>query len=322
MSKEKSSDGTPHRWWEAYLVRYFFGFIVGSICIFILTESKVDGQKFNIQKLGELLKEGQNWQLVMLCFLGFIYCYFASMPIAVMHFGRFGAWNVERLSRYFWLALVLNLVSCYCVSKGFFIGLGHVFVVSLLVFSLGFIIFWYFKKGGKVVDDVGWKFSALFAVFFSFSMFSISYLFFDLSVWSFVAMPAVWIGFFQYVIVFRIWSAVGRGELYASYKMLTRARNMEGARDVRDTYSHLREHSNAVFIVVVEISVLAFLLKNMPKLDGVQGQSADIFIACVVIWLVPSLFLWSAANRFESEFRKSPEEFLPRIPDTPSTPDN
>ncbi|WP_145964101.1 hypothetical protein [Chromobacterium phragmitis] len=310
MSKEKSSDGTPHRWWEAYLVRYFFGFIVGSICVFIIIENKIDVSSFDIQNLKSILKEGQSWQLVMLCFLGFVYCYFASMPIAVMHFGRFGAWNIERLSRYFWLGLVLNLVNCFCVSKGIFFGLHDSFVMVLLLLSLVLMVFWYVKKDGKVVDGVGYKFSALFAMLFSFVMFSVSYLFSDLSVWSFVVMPALWIGFFQYVIIFRIWSAAGRRELYHSYKMLTRARGMEGARDVRDTYSHLREHSNAVFIVVVEISVLAFLLKNMPRLEKVEGVSGGVFIACVIIWLVPSLFLWSAANRFETEFKRYPAAFL------------
>ena len=91
------------RWWESYLVRYFVGFIIGAVCVAVIS-AHLDIVKL-IRPLLEPVKEGQKpgWTaLVFLsAFAGLGYCYIASTPSTVLHAGRYGSGRIDGEVRYF-----------------------------------------------------------------------------------------------------------------------------------------------------------------------------------------------------------------------------
>jgi hypothetical protein len=92
----------------------------------------------------------------------------------------------------------------------------------------------------------------------------------------------------------------------------------KGAFELRETYTHLREHSNAVFIVVIELCLLALILGilrpysgDLVKLEGARsatGMPLSTAIALVVMWLVPTIFMWARANRLERSLVLGPAQ--------------
>lgn len=131
--------------------------------------------------------------------------------------------------------------------------------------------------------------------------------------WLFSA-PVIWIGLSQYFVLFRLFDQ--QADINKFYRALFHARRQANSKDVRDTYSHLREHSNSIFIVVVELSILAGLLalhasstsraiSNLPSACFYQW----LFIA-TVIWMLPTVFLWGRANEFEKFFSENSAYFL------------
>ena len=62
----------------------------------------------------------------------------------------------------------------------------------------------------------------------------------------------------QYAVLYRLLSDQGLSERF--YAHLFDARRQTNAKDVRDTYTHLREHSNSIFIVLLELCVVAFII--------------------------------------------------------------
>jgi hypothetical protein len=78
------------------------------------------------------------------------------------------------------------------------------------------------------------------------------------------------------------------------YLDLGRARTMEDHRsEYVETYRHLREHSNAYAILVLEL-LLAFVLVNTRT----KAESA----AVVVLWLLPAVYCWFVATLLEVVF--------------------
>lgn len=80
-------------------------------------------------------------------------------------------------------------------------------------------------------------------------------------------------------------------------------------KDFRESYTHLREHSNSIFIVILELSMTALLcgallLQKSPARLGFQSinELAQItlpVIGMLTLWLFPNVFLWSRANHLE-----------------------
>jgi hypothetical protein len=66
----------------------------------------------------------------------------------------------------------------------------------------------------------------------------------------------------------------------------------------------LREHSNSVFIVLLELSLGALLwlmMRGQPDPASRLGAGAIV----MVLWLVPNVYLWGQANRLEAALRES-----------------
>lgn len=111
MSEKSESAGSNNRWWESYLVRYFLGFIVGTICIAVIAQfaGVIPGFVMLMQAIGGEPKPGVTSIVIAVALLGMAYCYIASTPITVLHAGRYSRGAVDRLSRFFWLGWVCAL---------------------------------------------------------------------------------------------------------------------------------------------------------------------------------------------------------------------
>jgi hypothetical protein len=364
VSEKSESPGSNNRWWESYLVRYFLGFIVGTICVAVIAQftGVIPGFVTLMQDAGNPTgsgpRSGVTSIMIAVALLGMAYCYIASTPITVLHAGRYSRGPVERLSRFFWFGWVCALAFLMMVPSAATtmpdIGVyGYWTVSGMAVLA---IIAWAWFRSGKQKSSSGGADSAgsgatgagsqtgsaggragsnpdskyeeidylLVVPFFLAILSAAQAVPLGLGVRPLTAdvrllvlgAPVIWIGIVQYFVLFKI----HRNEKanYAFYKNLFTARQRTGAKDVRDTYSHLREHSNAIFIVAVEISMLALVtgsIRVQPSAHGTSAFSSDIatFWLCALgIWIVPTVFMWSRANAMERYFADHPEEFIPK----------
>ncbi|MCL6262642.1 hypothetical protein [Craterilacuibacter sp. RT1T] len=240
------------RWWESYLVRYLFGSVVGIGCV-LLFLNKSTG--FDLVGLSSALN---GWHVLLVAILGFAFCYFASMPIAVMHYGRFKKSRIEEFVRYFWLGLSFSLVVGFFCGEFIEKNVYLVRVFSLLVSTFIALLFMIRPAGDSefcLVDCLVWSVGSF--------LFSILLITFQYNYA--LMLPAVVVGMLQYCVLFKIW--MEEDGVYTFYRSLSRARGSSGAHDIRDTYSHLREHSNAIFIVIIEISLFVLLFNLIIYLD-------------------------------------------------------
>lgn len=346
MSEEKKSEGgNPQRWWESYLVRYFLGSVVGMICIIVLVvQVDSDISDFLRQAAAPSNEKAVNFVplAVGLILFGLAYCYIASSPITVLHSARMLPNALGRLSRAFWLGWVLNLVlsMSHLLSdvkrleySGHLIGGAIVFIAVITFIAMRDGIF-KAKEYGHVATLAAntFLFAALLtcitelwgntpqqAILLAFS-------------W-----PVIWILLTQYLTLFHLFvhthikwqnstDSKGKfpvypikGRYFDFYRQITKARLTKNSRDIRDSYTHLREHSNSVFVVLIELNILAGLLflhsiqpvwephVNLPTNIPIFWTLALVLLG---IWLVPTMFMWSLANRLELVFSLAPEEFV------------
>lgn len=339
MSQQQPSDDAntneapTTRWWESYAVRYFIGFVVGSICVAILIKDL--GLHDALASFLSKDKDGSDGggSLFLLAVLGLGYCYVASTPISVLHFGRYSYGWLDGHARHFWfgwLWVIFLFAFSGTASLGtdlkiewafFALGLiftailpvspshrGHKFVLGPcgecfkdlpLLLLLAQSVFWgLIIKGGAGIL-IGTLAPTLPET--------------TKMMWLFGG-PVFWIGFSQYFVLFRLFTE--QAEVNAFYTKLFHARRQKNAKDVRDTYTHLREHSNSVFIVVVELAILACLLalhKSNPyglsTALPFESYSQWAFLS-LAIWMLPTVFLWGRANAFEKSFADNPKIFL------------
>lgn len=331
MSEKAESSGSNNRWWESYLVRYFLGFIVGSICVAVIAHAsglmpRVLSLVSGFESDGAYgPKYGATSIIMMVGFLGLAYCYLASTPITVLHAGRYEKGVADRLSRFFWFGWVLVLAVLMVFPRMATYSFCYAGVTYAILFVAAvFLIVWRamrrFSKpeGGECQKSDCLFLVGFFCVIWSFSQgvplwFDVQPRIVDIRLLA-MGTPVIWIGLAQYFVLFRILG--GRENSHEFYGKLFSARRKEGARDVRDTYSHLREHSNAIFIVAVEISMLALMLGGIriqKEANIMQGGPLDgvtFWLSALSIWIVPTIFMWSQANAMEKYFSDSPEKFI------------
>ena len=344
-SKSATAEAPSTRWWESYLVRYFVGFIVGAICI-----AALGAQVGVLQDLTAFLATNTtsgsatpkaDWTAltVAVALLGLGYCYIASTPITVLHVARYGQWWPDAQSRHFWLGWLLVLLASAAFglsslgNSPYLEGLGFAACAGLILLmpvSKSFESWSFLDKNvmvgilrrrlrGRpallvVVQSVAWSlllwcgFGRLVATFAR----DLDDL--TLKMWL-LALPIGWIGLVQYLVLIRL--TVEQAKVEDFYAQLFAARRRSGAKDVRDTYTHMREHSNSVFIVVVELSMLAGLLalaRTVQQRGTGNVLDASTFGVLILIglalWMVPTVFIWSRANALERTFATTPSKFL------------
>lgn len=342
-ASKDAAEPLSSRWWESYLVRYFPGFIVGTLCTFILVsdfpiiETFLSHFLLTESQVKEL-KIKPDWTIVFLCFsmMGVLYTYISSSPITVLHTGRNEKWFIDSHSRHFWfgwLAGFLYYIFEINTSLGGYVALIIACIVIILWMPISrkregytFLRGTQFKRGRVMCSNTDRAVSntlrrrPLLLLFLQsfvwsiliFSLFKVSVNYLELKtrdhgnfVFFYFGIPAIWIGLVQYVVLFRL--LVNYGAVKQFYIKLVSARRHPNSKDIRESYTHLREHSNSVFIIIVELTIFSFLWgikKSFPAIALVKFIPFLIFI-----WCVPTLFLWSRANEMERYFATNPQRF-------------
>lgn len=344
------------RWWEAYLVRYFLGFIVGSLCVGVIAN-----ELGIVNRLAELLTTHlhdqvmvakPDWTAIVLtvAFLGMGYCYLASTPINVLHVGRYNRGPIDSLSRYFWLGWAIALIATV-VSETLglsFLTCAQQAAISLFM-TVGFVLCDYlckhskysyylsqdlrkvplkFHQGAKLDNYdhfISFVYLASMSLTFCFGILflvSLACLFFHLDSshsrfhYFIIGIPVIWIGIIQYAVLYRL---LNEGpKLNQFYSLLFYARRQPGSRDIRDTYTHLREHSNSIFVVLIELCWLSLIMGCVRVYGPISAESSfglnDTWLTgsliALGIWMLPTVFIWSRANAMERFFAESSGVFL------------
>ena len=338
MSNDSKSNATSNtRWWEAYLVRYFSGAIVGAIClliIFLFANYRI-GYADSIKNLLITKYFPISFFVIALIAGGLVYSYIISSPITVIHFARSGSHHyLEKQVRYFWLGWVAALIKFQFLIV---IGIGKsnsefgifAFWMVIFLFSGCYLIFLYFLSKNSVqkiqsnqnnlfksISWAGFLLSIAIVVshIFNFQNRSILIFLFLFSI------PTIFVGLMQYFTLFRVLKT--EEKIHDFYSNLSRARSLENSKDIRETYTHLREHSNATFIVLLELCFTAFVIflieiylppipSTVPKDIPIKdiGVLANAGLLIVAVWIVPNLFMWSRANALEKDFAGHPERY-------------
>jgi hypothetical protein len=340
MSDEKksASNGANTRWWESYLVRYFSGAIVGAICLAVIL-LYADWRLYHGShtKLSELDKSLSATVVVLaLIASGLVYSYIISAPITVIHFGRSGRSPIERHVRYFWFGWVIALVVIQFFSgikSQIFSSRTWVWWVLLLLICLCYLIVSECidsaPKRGKVSRRIRRRIESRRNAFRSLAwggmmLFLLAAADCGLGLQGrpavitlmVFALPTIFVGVMQYVTLWRIFHT--ERAIHRFYRVLSRARTMESSKDIRETYTHLREHSNATFIVVLELCFSAFVIFLIELYAGQSGVSqaagsggsermVSAVLVLVAFWMTPNLFMWSRANQIERDFARRPK---------------
>lgn len=337
-SEKESTEAPNTRWWESYLVRYFLGFIVGMVAIFFLA---LEFQVF--AKTGPWLKTAgfstsEKFELTAflapLALLGLGFCYLVSTPITVLHAGRYRRGFFDSHTRYFWFGWAIALLGSHLLASSLLASreFSMFGLLAALAFGGWLYVTWSRDALAENTDKTGTMdelsyevprslgygvlVSAFFVAVITFGIAAVTFYFSRSTAKSTYLLlvfgaPVLWIGFMQYAVLYRLLSDEGLS--YRFYAHLFDARRQKNAKDVRDTYTHLREHSNSIFIVLIELCVVAFLI-GAARLSNSTSQGHQDFaislLGCVGIWMLPTVFMWSRANAMEKFFAENPAQFL------------
>lgn len=264
-----------------------------------------------------------DWSAIMslVAIMGLGFCYVASTPITVLHAGRYRRGWFDGHSRHFWFAWIL-LSALILV-----IGVQHVGVnpgLEWFAIVASCLLMIANHRSEKKIEDTQPKWALVFFTFIwllffwgligrIFSIFG-GVLSHSAQRWWILSMPAFWILVGQYMVLYRLIHE--KEDFFAFYAKLFKARRMKNAKDVRDTYTHLREHSNSVFIVVIELSLLALFMaaSSTASHKNIKPQSPEnlgsFLLFGLVVWMIPTVFMWARANSLEVEFSKNPSTYL------------
>lgn len=127
-----------------------------------------------------------------------------------------------------------------------------------------------------------------------------------------LAIPAMWMVIAQWACILqlldvpesgliRFWAWISKSNEFQNY-YISLAKNRDTTnkrRELRESYTHLREHSNSVFIVVIELSLLSLLVFVHRSLALDLRDFILLTGAFTFVWLVPNIFLWGRANQLE-----------------------
>lgn len=351
VSQPSSAPATPEetpstRWWESYLVRYFIGFIIGALCIGILAAELNLYDRIKSIIGGNIAEMGWSSLLITFGVLGLGYCYVASTPITVLHYGRASQGWIDAHSRHFWFGWIIALIatrgwdisdSAIYPVRSLLIVLICIISVALLPVKKGFErgalsnVEWVKEFRGRLSEcpqfllilqsviwgGLVWYCAAILTYYFDATEEPAK----NINMWLLGA-PVFWIGIVQYFVLARLITESGEKDVDVFYEKLFRARRHPYAKGVRDTYTHLREHSNSVFIVIVELSILACMLALARSIHACGANSIDlteygqIVLVGLAIWVIPAVFMWSRANRMESKFADDPAAYINDKADT------
>lgn len=255
------------RWWEAYLVRYITGSVVGAVIVYVLLiQIDID--------LIPCWAEVKNSNLLLLASLGFTYCYLASAPIALLHAVRamYGYGQIKKITPN---STLPSLNSCRCCS--FFENIKKTDWPFLLVLTAGTLIA--AVLGGKTHP-----------------------LLFGISALS--GMTLTFLYFMALRLYFKTDEHKEEWQRWYLKLALSRANDSKCRKEYIESYRHLREHGNAFFIVVLELLLGIILFLVAETIHGLTGENKAAMIGVMAIilvyWSMSGAICWFLGNKLES----------------------
>lgn len=299
------------RWWESYLVRYLPGAIFGGFCVAVLAYNiaKILG----VTNLNAKITQNLGWQTLFAgLIIGLFYAYISSSPITLIHYGRFGKSTIETKTRYFWVSWSISLVAIQVLPTKILTNPSLCVITGGLAASALIIFYMAECKTTKTNRPIIIKELALWIIIIISICAAVSSADTKTSTLTrsltALSLPAIWVGFVQYFTLWRVLK--NENEITNEYWKLSQARQKPAHQDIKETYQHLREHSNSIFIFVLEGSLTSLLLLIIIFCKNSSDALTMIFSASTALagaWLVPTIFMWSRANSIES-FIKNKEE--------------
>lgn len=300
MSQQEESQTS--KWWESYLVRYLTGSIAGSIFITAISLKndliKIDGDNIGTH-------------LIAIGVLGVGFCYIASTPITVMHVGRNDKSIPEKHIRHLWLSWVIILLATLTGNINF---LGRFSCMEWVIGIAGAALT--IVSTGNEFQQKQPPILRFIAPIFSWTLIMgavlgrlIGHFQITKPEWWVTSIPVLWVCLGQYIALYRILN--NKEKLLEFYRNLSKARNAHNSKDIRDTYTHLREHSNSIFIVTIEISLISLFIAirqtflSSSNIGLIDEKTGWVTISIMLIWILPTVFMWSRANELEEDFSKN-----------------
>ena len=268
MASNNENEGKARtRWWEDYLVRYFTGMVVGTFCVFILVVEIFYGG--DVAPLGKrmLFSSEKDSAWLGLIILALTGAAYCYLASTAITVLHAGRMIRAGMHRF--------------ARKAWYIW----WAIYLLIFVGAALDFW------LRIEFPGRR-SLGFLLLLG------------------AAGPVAWLFFGQIVTLILLKIDQGdpsnpKSEFIAFYRKLVLARDAAAATGIRDSYSHLREHANSVFITVIELSMLAVFILAWKAVEDIQLFSL-LSLAFVLLWISPNVLLWGLANSLEADLANNP----------------
>jgi hypothetical protein len=274
----EGSGGT--RWWENYLVRYFLPSIIGMLIVLWL--ERFSGASLYIPPfLPADWKDFGTAHLILWLLFGSLYCYIASYPALVFHatrildfenvVGRFEGMPYSLLNPYI-LSVAFAISAGVCAYRD---SISSAAICVALFAGLQIARIWivYSIQGPfGLKKDFGAEFRA-----------SLAY------------------AYLRKLSKRRadfVTETKKKGGSSGSEELATSA----DAKDLVDSYRHLREHGNTALIVLLEIALCPVLYLVLETQDGAPHKI--LFSAVLALWVLPSVLIHGLAQHLERRFSR------------------
>ncbi len=294
--KETGSPPNQGRWWEGYLVRYLVGALIGAIALSVIAieirHKGIHSQERYLAFLNGYFFDKDKGLLAgtAMFIAGSLYCYLASAPITVIHAARM--LNVSLVRRP--ASLIWIFTAIFSIA-GFFTTIYYrdeelYFVIDVTLFLLSIPALWIvIAQWGTwlalTIDKINSQEGAS----------------------SLAEKVILWT--LNRCVKSANAGTVTDAEFIQYNRKLSKARAPDfPAREIRETYSHLREHANAIFIVAIEISLTALLIFLHRRISN-EPHYWLIILLGLMIWLIPNLLPWGQANRLERDLANNPDKY-------------
>ena len=276
MADEKKTESARNsRWWENYVVRYLLGTAVGIGCVFVILSwipsccAFTHGVAKSAFDAWAADKDAGVRLPLYLALSGFVFAVLAAAPVTVFHAARSLETNLgQRFSRNVWLIFAISSIPL--LISLVFARTDHYLLIGFLAFIA--IYLWANQWAGVLALLADEKLNGN-----------------DGLRW----------------LRKRIGGTRAEKNEYVKWnRQLAKQRDLDATGGLRETYTHLREHANSVFVVLCELALCGFIVAALAISQYVvgadQSRSVEIVITILVGWLLPNVFLWGQANRLEA----------------------
>lgn len=256
------------RWWENYLVRYFLPSLAGMLIIYwLLNNTSICS--FIPPFIPKDFKDFGTAHLVLWLLLGSLYCYLASYPALVFHATRVIDFrNVNgQMAKFRYV-----LLNPYALSVGFTIWEGScAYFDHLKIALVGLILYagaqvlrlFLIRKQGPFGFKDGFESSIAYAYLKKLSK---------------------------------------RRSIDTTTEEDNETTTKSDAKDMVDSYRHLREHGNTALIVLLEIGLCPLIYLALVGQNQLNQCATLTFV--LILWILPSVLIHGTAQHLERRFSR------------------